>query len=201
MANDVVGLMDVLELESAHIAGMSMGGMIVQQVALQSPGRVRSLISIMSSTGEGGLPRATPEAQAALMETAPHERTAYLEYSVRTQRCFAGDGFPFDEAGWRELAGRAFDRAFDPAGIARQFASIATSDSRHEALASLALPSLVLHGGNDPLIPPEAGVATARTIPDAELRIVEGMGHNLPRGAWPELISAISAHTEKAEKH
>ena len=202
MAGDVIGLMDALGLESAHIAGISMGGMIVQQTALQFPGRVRSMTSIMSSTSDPALPGPTPEAQAALMEPAPREREAYLEYSVRTGRAFTGkglgEGFAYDAKKARALAGRVYDRAFDPDGIARQMAAVIASGSRAEALASLAVPSLVIHGADDPLIPLAAGQATADAIPGAEMVVVEGMGHDLPPGAWTPIVEAIAAHTERA---
>ena len=201
MADDVVGLMDALGFASVHVAGISMGGMIAQQVAIRHPQRVRSLTSIMSSTSEPGLPAPTPEAQAALMEPAPKERKAYQEYSVRTARCFAGDGFPFDAEAQRELAGRVFDRAFDPDGVGRQMAAVVASGSRHEALARVRTPALVIHGSADPLIPPAGGEATARAIPGARLELIEGMGHDLPEGAWPALIDAITAHTRSAETH
>jgi pimeloyl-ACP methyl ester carboxylesterase len=201
MADDVVGLMDALAFASVHVAGISMGGMIAQQVAIRHPQRVRSLTSIMSSTSEPGLPAPTPEAQAALMEPAPKERKAYQEYSVRTARCFAGDGFPFDAEAQRELAGRVFDRAFDPDGVGRQMAAVVASGSRHEALARVRTPALVIHGSADPLIPPAGGEATARAIPGARLELIEGMGHDLPEGAWPALVDAITAHTRSAETH
>jgi len=199
MAGDVVGLMDALGFESAHIAGISMGGMIVQQTTLRHPERVRSMTSIMSSTSEPGLPGPTPEAQAALTEPAPTEREAYLDYSVRTGRTFTGDGFPYDAEERRELAGRVYDRAFDPAGIARQMAAIVASGSRGEALAALTVPALVIHGSSDPLIPLAAGQATADAIPGAEMVIIEGMGHDLPPGAWPPLVEALARHTERSE--
>ena len=201
MADDVVGLMDALGFASVHVAGISMGGMIAQQVAIRHPQRVRSLTSIMSSTSEPGLPAPTPEAQAALMEPAPKERKAYQEYSVRTARCFAGDGFPFDAEAQRELAGRVFDRAFDPDGVGRQMAAVVASGSRHEALARVRTPALVIHGSADPLIPPAGGEATARAIPGARLELIEGMGHDLPEGAWPALVDAIAAHTRSAETY
>ena len=199
MAGDVIGLMDALGLESAHIAGISMGGMIVQQTALQFPGRVRSMTSIMSSTSDPALPGPTPEAQAALVEPAPSEREAYLEYSVRTGRAFTGkglgEGFAYDAEKQRALAGRVYDRAFDPDGIARQMGAVMASGSRAEALAGLSVPSLVIHGADDPLIPLAAGQATADAIPGAKMVVVEGMGHDLPPGAWPPIVEALSAHT------
>ncbi len=199
MAGDVIGLMDALGFESAHIAGISMGGMIVQQTAIRHPQRVRSMTSIMSSTSEPGLPGPSPEAQAALTEPSPPEREAYLDYSVRTGRVFTGDGFPYDAEARRELAGRVYDRAFDPAGIARQMAAIVASGSRTQGLAALAVPSLVIHGSSDPLIPLAAGQATADAIPGAEMLVVEGMGHDLPPGAWPPIVDALARHTERSE--
>ncbi|MCS5635835.1 MAG: alpha/beta fold hydrolase [Myxococcota bacterium] len=199
MAGDVVGLMDALGFESAHIAGISMGGMIVQQCAIRYPERVRSMTSIMSSTSEPGLPGPSPEAQAALTEAAPSEREAYIEYSVRTGRVFTGNGFPYDAEGRRELAGRVYDRAFDPPGIARQMAAVVASGSRAEGLAALTVPSLVVHGSSDPLIPLAAGLATADTIPGAEMVVIDGMGHDLPPGAWAPIVEALARHTERSE--
>jgi len=199
MAGDVIGLMDALGFESAHIAGISMGGMIVQQTAIRHPQRVRSMTSIMSSTSEPGLPGPSPEAQAALTEPAPSEREAYLDYSVRTGRVFTGDGFPYDAEERRTLAGRVYDRAFDPPGIARQMAAIVASGSRTQGLAALTVPSLVIHGSSDPLIPLAAGQATADAIPGAEMVVVEGMGHDLPAGAWPAIVDALARHTERSE--
>ena len=199
MAADVIGLMNALNLGSAHVAGISMGGMIVQQAAIQYPGRVRSMTSIMSSTSEAGLPGPTPEAQAALIEAPPSEREAYLDYSVRIGRVFSGDGFPYDAVRQREVAGRVYDRAFDPAGVARQMAAVVASGSRAEDLAGLRVPALVIHGGSDPLIPLAAGQATADAIPGAEMLVIKGMGHDLPPGSWPAIVEALARHTERNE--
>jgi pimeloyl-ACP methyl ester carboxylesterase len=199
MAGDVIGLLDALGFESAHIAGISMGGMIVQQTAIRHPDRVRSMTSIMSSTSQPGLPGPSPEAQAALTEAAPKEREAYMDYSVRTGRVFTGDGFPYDAEARRELAGRVYDRAFDPAGIARQMAAVVASGSRAEGLAALTVPSLVIHGSSDPLIPLAAGQATADAIPGAQMVVVDGMGHDLPPGAWPPIVEALARHTQRSE--
>ena len=199
MAADVVGLMDALDIGQAHVAGMSMGGMIVQELALSHPERLRSLTSIMSSTGEVDLDGATPEARSALLEPSPQERGAYVESIVRAQRCFAGGGYALDVPLTRELAGRAFDRAFDPDGVVRQMAAVAASGDRRAALASVRTPALVIHGEQDPLIPAAAGEATAAAIPGARLEIIPGMGHDLPEGAWPALVGAISGHTAAAE--
>ncbi len=199
MAMDVVHLMDALGIETAHIAGISMGGMIVQQVAIDHPGRVRSLTSIMSSTGEPGLPGAEPEAARALTEPAPTERAAYIEHNVKTARAFTGSGFPFDEEAQRTMAGRTFDRAFDPPGIARQMAAVMASGSRREALGSVAAPTLVMHGAADPLLPVACGEATAAAIEGARLHVIEGMGHDLPEGAIDDWVREISAHIRRVE--
>jgi pimeloyl-ACP methyl ester carboxylesterase len=199
MAEDIIGVMDALEIERAHLAGISMGGMLVQQAAISHPARVRSLVSIMSTTGEPGLPGPTPEASATLTNPAPHERSAYIEHSLETARVIGSPGFPFDETGYAELMGQTFDRAFDPKGIARQLAAVIAGGDRLAALEGLRLPSLVIHGDADPLIPLAAGEATARAIPGAQLLVVAGMGHDLPEGAWPSLSEAISSHTRAAE--
>jgi len=198
MADDLVGLIDALDLGEAHVAGISMGGMIVQTAAIRHPDRIRSIASIMSSTGEPGLPGPTPEAAAALMEPAPPQRDAYVDYHTRTAKVLRGPGFPFDEAEHRLLAGRVFDRAFDPPGVARQLAAVSTATPRLEALARLDVPTLVIHGAADGLIPPACGEATARAIPGAALHLIDGMGHDLPAGAFEQLRELIGAHTRAA---
>lgn len=199
MADDVVGLMDALELESAHVAGISMGGMIVQQVGIRHPSRVRSLTSIMSTTGEPGLPGPTPEASAVLTTPAPAERGAYVEHQVKNAQVIGSPGFPFDEDAYRELAGQVFDRAFDPMGIARQMAAVIASGNRREALEAIDLPTLVIHGDSDPLIPLPCGEATANAIPKARFEIIPGMGHDIPEGAIPRLVAELATHTTTAE--
>ena len=198
MANDAAGLLDQLGIEKAHVLGISLGGMIAQTLAIRQPRRVRSLVSVMSSTGSPALPPPTPEALEALLEEAPSERGAYLEYAVRTERAYAGSGFPYDAEAVRARAARAYDRAFHPDGSKRQLAAVAASGSRVAALAAVRAPSLVIHGRDDPLLSVEAGVDTARAIPHAELLVIDGMGHDLPRGAWQRIVDAISTHTRKA---
>lgn len=198
MADDCVGLLAGLGLQDAHVAGISMGGAIAQILAVRHPSRVRSLASIMSTTGARGLPPATPEALEALLAPPPAEREAYVEHSVRTQRVFSGPGFDADAH--RALAARAYDRCFCPEGVARQLAAVASGGDRTEALAATAAPALVIHGADDPLIPVEHGRATARAIPGARLLVLEGMGHDLPRAVWPQLIEALTAHTQQAAR-
>ncbi|MAE96381.1 MAG: alpha/beta hydrolase [Deltaproteobacteria bacterium] len=199
MADDVVGLMDALALESAHVAGISMGGMITQTLGYRHPDRVRSLVSIMSSTGNPALPPPTREAMEALMTPSPAERGAYIDHSLHTARVIGSPGYPLDDEAHRELAGRCFDRSFDPGGVARQFAAIQAHGDRRPGLRRVAAPTLVIHGLGDPLVSLEGGRDTAQAIPGAELVEIPGMGHDLPPGLFGTLADAISAHTEKAE--
>jgi pimeloyl-ACP methyl ester carboxylesterase len=198
MAADTAELLAHLDLASAHVVGASMGGMIAQALAIREPERVRSLVSIMSTTGHPGLPTAKPEAMARFAIPVPTEREAYVEHSLASQRVFAGSGFPFEEERARRNAGRAFDRAFDPAGVARQAAAVIGSGSRRDALAELELPALVIHGLEDPLVPVEGGLDTHQAIAGSELLLIDGMGHSLPRGTWPAVIDAIQKLVARA---
>jgi pimeloyl-ACP methyl ester carboxylesterase len=198
MAEDAVGLLDALGIEKAHVCGMSMGGMIAQALAIRHPQRVLSLISIYSTTGNPKLPQPKPEVMQVLLTPPPEEREANIEFTVKVFRTIAGPGFPFDEEWHRKRAGWAYDRAFYPQGAARQLVAILTQRNRKPALASLAVPTLVIHGTADPLVPFECGKDTAEAVPGAEFKIIEGMGHDLPHGgAWPEIINAIVRHTQK----
>jgi len=194
MADDAVGLLDALGVESAHVVGISMGGMIVQEIAIHRPERIRTMTSIMSSTGNAELPPAKPEAMALLTETAPTGRADFIEDSVRVARILNGTGFPIDEDRLRKKAGDIFDRGSSPAGMTRQLAAIIASGSRKEALKSVTVPTLVIHGDADPLVSVEAGIDTANAIPEAELLIIRGMGHGLPPSLWPQVVAAIVRH-------
>lgn len=199
MADDALGLLDALEIESAHIAGASMGGMIVQCMALQAPERIRSLTSIMSTTGRPELPPAKPEAMLRLITPPPVEREAVIEHGLETQRVIGSPGFDFDEALARERLARAFDRCFHPPGAARQAAAIAGSMPRHEALQAIDRPALVIHGDSDPLVPLEGGLDTHASLSTSELMVIEGMGHDLPKQTWPQIIEGISKVTARGE--
>jgi len=198
MADDAAALLDHLEIDSAHVVGASMGGMIAQSLVLQHPRRVRTLVSIMSSTGNPELPPAKPEAMARLMIPAPAERAGYIEHMLASQRVMSGSGFPLDVEATRRLAGQLYDRAFYPAGVARQIAAVLSSGSRKDALASVRVPTLVIHGLEDPLVPVEGGLDTHEAIAGSELLLIDGLGHNLPRGVWPTLIDAIQKHVALA---
>lgn len=199
MADDTAGLLDALGIEAAHICGASMGGMIAQAMAIRHPSRMLSLISIMSSTGNPSLPQPKPETMSVLIAPVPEEREACIEHSVKIWRTIGSPGFAFDEERIRKLAAHSYDRCFHPPGMARQLVAIIAHGSRKPALASVTVPTLVIHGAEDPLIPVEAGKDTAEAVPGAELLIIEGMGYDLPPELWPRIVDANAAHMHKAE--
>jgi pimeloyl-ACP methyl ester carboxylesterase len=191
MADDAAGLLGALAIEAAHVVGVSMGGMIAQTVAIRHPGRVKSLVSIMSTTGNPGVGHAIPEALQVLMTRPPTQRDEYIEHGTKVWRILRSPGFPHDETGGRERVGQAYDRCFYPEGAARQLAAILSQPDRTEALGKLTIPATVIHGAEDPLVNRSGGEATARAIPGARLLIVPGMGHDLPEGVWTTVIDAI----------
>lgn len=199
MADDAVGLLDALGIERAHIVGASMGGFIVQSMAIRHPSRVLSMTSIMS--GPGGLADnapATPEATEALLKPPPTEREAMIEHGVWVASRISGPEF-FDPEDAREKRIRAIDRSVSMDGTARQMAAIAASRSRAEALGRLTIPVLVVHGAVDPLVPIENGRRTADAIPGARLLVLPGAGHDLPRPYWPEVVDGIAATAHAAD--
>ena len=199
MADDAVGLLDALGIQKAHICGMSMGGMIAQTIAIRHPSRALSLTSIYSNTGHPELPQPKPEVMGLLITPPPIERKANIEHMLNVFKTIAGPGFPVDEKWTRKILAEGYDRCFYPQGEARQLVAILTQDNRVPALASVKVPTLVVHGTKDPLVPVEGGKDTAKAIPGAQLMLIEGMGHDLPHGgAWPRIIEAIVAHTQKA---
>ena len=194
MADDVIGLLDALGIESAHVVGLSMGGMIGQIMAAKFPERIHTLTSVMSSTGDPELPPPKPEALSVLLTPLPTDRAGYIERCVRIWSVLSGPKFPVDETRVRKWAGQSHDRGLNPAGFARQFAAIIASGSRKEMLKSVTIPTMVLHGDADPLVPVECGIDTANAVPGARLVIIEGMGHALPETLWPRVIDAIEHH-------
>ena len=198
MADDAIGLLDALGIQKAHICGMSMGGMIAQSIVIRHPSRVLSLISIYSTTGNPVVPQAKPEIIGMLTTPPPNEREAYIESMLGIVKTIAGTGFPLDEKWTRKITAESYDRCFYPQGIVRQFVAILMQPNRVPALASVEVPTLVVHGTDDPLVSVEGGKDTAKAIPGAQLMLIEGMGHDLPHGgAWPQIVEAIDAHTEK----
>ena len=198
MADDAIGLLDALRIAKAHICGMSMGGMIAQTIAIRHPSRILSLISIYSATGNPELPQPKPEIMKFLMTPPPKEREANIEHMLGVFKTLAGSGFPLDIEWTRKIMAESFDRSFYPQGFARQLVAILAQKDRRPALASVKVPTLVIHGTDDPLVPVEGGKDTAKAIPGAQLMLIEGMGHDLPHGgAWPRVVEAITAHTLK----
>jgi pimeloyl-ACP methyl ester carboxylesterase len=199
MAGDTVGLLDALGLDSAHLVGASMGGMIAQTMAIEHPRRVRSLTSIMSTTGDPSVGQSTPEAIRALLSPPATTREEAIDRTVSILRVIGSPGFELDEADVRLRTGLAFDRAHDPVGVTRQLAAIAASGDRTAALGSVSVPTLVVHGADDPLVDVSGGRATARAIPGAELVVLDGMGHHLSRELWAEIARHIGELVARAE--
>jgi pimeloyl-ACP methyl ester carboxylesterase len=202
MADDAIGLLDALGIRKAHIVGASLGGMIAQSAAARHTERTRSLVSLMSTSGDPRLPKAKPRAAATLLARRPPkgDREASIEFGVRVLKTISSPGYPPDEDDLRARVAAAFDRAYYPAGVARQLLAIMASGSRVEMLKTIRVPTLVLHGADDPLVPVEGGKSTAALIPGAELEIISGWGHDLPAALLPRLAERIADHCRKADQ-
>jgi pimeloyl-ACP methyl ester carboxylesterase len=198
MADDAFGLLDHLSIDRAHVVGVSMGGMIAQTMAIRRPERVRSLASVMSTTGERRQSRPKLRLWSLLLQRAPQRRDQYIEYFVRAFHTIGSPGYPTDEARLRELAGATYDRGHHPAGTGRQLAAIMASGDRTEQLRRVIVPTVVIHGTDDPLVPFRGGVATARAIPNSQVLAIPGMGHDLPREVWPKIVDAVVANAARA---
>jgi pimeloyl-ACP methyl ester carboxylesterase len=199
LAGDATGLLDHLGASAAHVVGASLGGMVAQELALRHPERVLSLTSVMSSTGDRSVGQPHPEGLGALLNAPPQDREAFAAWAVQNFRVIGSPGFPADEERIRARALASYDRGRNPAGTARQLAAILASGDRTEALGRVHMPTLVIHGADDPLIDVSGGEATARAIPGARLIVIPGMGHDLPRALWPRFVEEITANAERAK--
>jgi pimeloyl-ACP methyl ester carboxylesterase len=198
MADDTVGLMDHLGIDAAHVVGASMGGMIAQCTAIGHPERVRSLCSIMSTTGSRRVGHPSYKTFGLLLGKPPREREAAIQRVIKTFKTIGSPGYPFEEERIRAIAGRSFERGHSQAGIARQLHAITASGDRTHQLRKLDLPAVVIHGRNDVLVNPSGGRATARAIPNARLKMIDGMGHDMPRALWPTFVEEISCNAARA---
>ncbi|HEX4306785.1 MAG TPA: alpha/beta hydrolase [Solirubrobacterales bacterium] len=200
MAADVVGLLDSLEIDQAHVVGASMGGMIVQQMAIDHPRRLRSMVSIMSTTGNRRSGQPSLKTFGILLGDPPKGRDQVISRAVRTFKVIGSPGFPFEEDTVREMAGRSYERGHSAAGVLRQLHAIVASGDRTKDLHRVQIPAAVIHGTRDPLVKPSGGKATARAIPGARLMMIDGMGHDLPRDLWPTFAAAIDRNAARANR-
>jgi pimeloyl-ACP methyl ester carboxylesterase len=199
MAADTVGLMDALNLEKAHVCGLSMGGMIAQMMAIEYPRRIISLISMQSSTGDPGLPEAEPQAMEAMVTPPPTERDAYIRHMADVYRAFAGGSDKYDQRLQNKISASSYDRSFYLMGFTRQLAAIYACGNRKDALAAIGVPTLVIHGSHDALLPLAHGKDTADAVPGAKFVIIQGLGHGMAYPAlWDEIIETLAAHTDSA---
>jgi pimeloyl-ACP methyl ester carboxylesterase len=200
MANDAAGLLRELQLAPAHIVGASMGGMIAQTLAARRPEDVRSLISIMSNTGSRWKGQPAFGIYRYLLRPGPTDREGYVEHSTLVFEAIGSRGLPFDKDRVRDMVARSYDRGHDPAGPGRQLGAIIASGDRTAELGRVRAPTLVIHGSKDRMVARSGGEATAEAIPGATLMIIEGMGHDLPEAAWPQLVDAIAGHAHAADR-
>jgi pimeloyl-ACP methyl ester carboxylesterase len=200
MAEDAHGLLRELGLEPAHVVGASMGGMIAQTLAAEHPAAVRSLVSIMSSTGSRWSGQPSMAIYRFFLRRAPEDRDGYIEHMAGVFARIGSTGLPQDTERVREQAARSYDRGHDAAASGRQLGAILASGNRTRRLRQIAAPTLVIHGSKDPMVSRSGGVATARAIPRARMVTIQGMGHDLPSAAWPQLLDEIAAHCQAADR-
>ena len=198
MAGDAVGLLDHLGIERAHIVGASMGGMIAQTIAIEHPQRVLSLCSIMSNTGSRFAGQPKLGTYRVLLAVQPTDREQFIEHVLKMYRVIGSPDLDRDEDDLRDIAARSYDRGRNPAGSGRQLAAIIAAGDRTSGLRTVSVPTVVIHGTKDPLVRPSGGRATAKAVPGAKLVAIEGMGHDLPRAAWPRIIAAITENAARA---
>jgi pimeloyl-ACP methyl ester carboxylesterase len=199
MAEDTAVLLRELEISPAHVVGASMGGMIAHVLAAEHPEAVRSLVSIMSTTGSRWHGQPALSVYRYLLRPPPRDRDGYIQRSAEVFGLVGSTGFSRDEQYIRERAGRSYDRGFDVRAGGRQLGAIIASGDRTKDLGQIKAPTLVVHGTVDKMIRPSGGRATAKAIPGARLMMIEGLGHDLPRGAWPQILDAISEHARAAD--
>ena len=199
MAADAIGLLDELEIESAHVVGASMGGMIAQLLALNHPERVRSLVSIMSSTGNARVGRPAPRLIPLLLQRRARDRDTYIAEFAVTFRAIGSQTYPHSDEWYERTASRCYERGIHPAGAARQLGAIAVAPDRTPRLRRLQLPATVIHGNEDRLVNPSGGRATAEAIPGARLAMLDGMGHDMPPQLWPQIVDLITVNTGRVE--
>ena len=197
MARDAIAVLDALGIARSHVMGFSMGGMIVQTLAIEHPDRLLSMISVMSTTGDRDVGQSAPEAQELLFAPAPTDRDGYIDRHLQGIRTWGSPAY-YDEERLRPFAGAAFDRCFDPAGQARQVMAIVAGSSRTEALRDVRVPTLVLHGSADRLVDPSGGRRTAEAIPGARFVLIDGMGHDYPPQLWDQIVALVSEHARAA---
>jgi pimeloyl-ACP methyl ester carboxylesterase len=198
MADDGFALLDRLGIERAHVVGVSMGGMIAQTMAARRPDRVLSLASMLSNTGARWSGQPLPTLYPLLLSRPPRDRAGYVQHGINLFHKIGSPGFPRDDEQLREIAERSYDRGLNPAGSLRQLAAIVASGDRTPLLRTITVPTVVIHGTKDRLVPVSGGRATAKAIPGARLVLIEGMGHDLPRGAWPRMLDAIEENAARA---
>ena len=197
MAADAVAVLDDLGIERAHVLGLSMGGMIVQTMAIEHPERLLSMTSLMSTTGDRDVGQPAPDSQALLFSPPPKDRAGYIERQLASIRTW-GSPACYDEERIAAHAGEAFDRCFDPAGQARQLMAITASGTRTESLRHVRVPTLVLHGDADRLVDPSGGQRTAEAVPGARFVMIEGMGHDYPPAYWGRLVELVTDHARSS---
>jgi len=199
MAGDAVGLLDHLGIEKANVTGVSMGGMIAQTLAIEHRDRVGSLVSIMSTTGRRSVGWQDPRLFPVLLGPAERTREQAIERSVKTWKTIGSPAYPTSPEETRERAAETYDRGIRPSGVVRQMQAVLAQPDRSQALATLDIPAAVIHGLNDKLVHVSGGRATARAIPGAELVLIPGMGHDMPRRLWPVLVDAVARTARRAQ--
>jgi len=198
MANDAIAVLDAVGAEQAHVMGLSMGGMIVQRLAIDHPGRLLSVTSVMSRTGEEEYGQSAPDALAVLMAPPAESREEYIENHVKALRVYGSKPEWLDDDISRDRAAAAYDRCFCPPGVGRQMMAVMRDGSRADDLRKVTVPTLVLHGSRDTLIDPSGGRRTAELIPGARYVEIEGMGHDYPPAVWDQWVSTWSSFARDA---